>query len=84
VLLPREILLLAAVRYESGTLTINDSGAVAPASKFLTADIGFTVPLLSGMNFRTGIENLFDRYYYYREGFPESGRSWYFNFRYSY
>ena len=82
--MPLEILLLAAIRYESGTLTINDSGTVAPASKFATADIGFMTPLLSGMSFRTGVENLFDRNYYYREGFPEPGRSWYFNIRYSY
>jgi outer membrane receptor protein involved in Fe transport len=34
--------------------------------------------------FRTGVENLFDRNYYYREGFPEPGRSWYFNMRYCY
>ena len=82
--LPREILLLAAIRYESGTLTINDSGTVAPASKFLTADIGFMIPVLSKMSFQTGVENLFDRNYYYREGFPEQGRSWYLNIRYSY
>jgi iron complex outermembrane receptor protein len=84
VIMPLEILLLAAIRYESGTLTINDSGTVAPASKFATADIGFMVPLLSGMSAQTGVENLFDRNYYYREGFPEPGRSWYFNIRYSY
>jgi iron complex outermembrane receptor protein len=83
-ILPREILLLAAARYESGTLTINDSGTVTPASKFLTADIGFMIPLLSGMSAQAGVENLFDRNYYYREGFPELGRSWYFNIRYSY
>ncbi|MBN2319984.1 MAG: TonB-dependent receptor [Acidobacteria bacterium] len=83
-ILPREILLLGAIRYESGTLTINDTGTVTPASKFATADIGFTVPLLSGMNAQTGVENLFDRNYYYREGFPEPGRIWHFSIRYCY
>jgi iron complex outermembrane receptor protein len=36
------------------------------------------------MSFQTGVENLFDRNYYYREGFPELGRSWYLSIRYSY
>jgi iron complex outermembrane receptor protein len=84
VLLPRRILLLAAVRYESRTLTINDSGTLAPVSTFATADIGFMVPLLSGMSAQGGAENLFDRNYYYREGFPKPGRNWYLNIRYSY
>jgi len=84
VLMPREILLLAAVRYESGTLTINDAGTVAPASKFAVANIGTMIPLFPGVNFRTGVENIFDRNYYYREGFPEPGRSWYFNILCSY
>lgn len=82
VILPHEILLLAAVRYESGTLTVNDSGTMAPASRFGTADIGFLVPLLSGISTQAGVDNLFDRNYHYREGFPEPGRSWYLKMRY--
>jgi iron complex outermembrane recepter protein len=80
--LPREIQLLATVRYESGTITVNDSGAVVPASKFATADIGLIVPLWKGWRFQTGINNLFDRNYYYQEGFPEPGRNWHFGARY--
>ena len=80
--LPREILLLATVRYESGTLTINDSGAIIPASRFATADVGLVVPLNAGMSAQTGIQNLFDRNYYYQEGFPEPGRNWHFSFHY--
>jgi len=81
-ILPREILLLASVRYESGTLTANDSGVIIPASKFATADLGFIVPLCAGMSIQTGIQNLFDRDYYYQEGFPEPGRNWHFSIRY--
>jgi iron complex outermembrane receptor protein len=80
--LPREILLLAAVRYESGTINTNDSGVIVPASKFATADLGLIVPLCAGMSAQTGIQNLFDRNYYYREGFPEPGRNWHFSMRY--
>ncbi|MBN1570213.1 MAG: TonB-dependent receptor [Acidobacteria bacterium] len=80
--LPREIHLLAAVRYESGTITVNDSGAIVPASKFATADLGLIVPLWKGSRLQTGINNLFDRNYYYQEGFPEPGRNWHFSVHY--
>lgn len=80
--LPREIHLLATVRYESGTVTVNDSGAIVPASKFATADLGLTIPLWKGSRLQTGINNIFDRNYYYQEGFPEPGRNWHFGVRY--
>jgi iron complex outermembrane receptor protein len=80
--LPREIHLLATVRYESGTITVNDSGAIVPASKFATADLGLIVPLWKGARLQTGINNLFDCNYYYQEGFPEPGRNWHFGVRY--
>jgi iron complex outermembrane recepter protein len=28
------------------------------------------------------VKNLFDRNYYYQEGYPEPGRNWYVNLRY--
>lgn len=80
--LPREILLLAAVRYESGTITTNDAGMIVPASKFATADLGLIFPVFAGVSLQTGIKNIFDRNYYYQEGFPEPGRNWYFSMRY--
>jgi iron complex outermembrane receptor protein len=80
--LPHEVLLLAAARYEAGTITTNDSGLIVPASKFATADLGGMVPLYGGASLQVGVKNLFDRNYYYQEGFPEPGRNWYFNARY--
>lgn len=80
--LPREIVLLATIRYESGTITTNDSGTIVPASKYATADLGLIVPLCVGMSIQTGIKNIFDRNYYYQEGFPEPGRNWDFSVRY--
>ncbi len=80
--LPRKIFLLATVRYESGTITANDAGAIVPASKFATADLGLIVPLRAGISLQTGIKNIFDRNYYYQEGFPEPGRNWDFSIRY--
>lgn len=80
--LPYEFQLLASARYESGTITTNDSGLVIPASRFATADLGGLVTVKGVASFQVGIKNLFDRYYYYQEGFAEAGRTWYFNTRY--
>jgi iron complex outermembrane receptor protein len=80
--LPRDWSLLASFRYESGTITTNDSGLVIPASKFATADLGGVIPIVSGLNLQLGVRNLFDRDYWYQEGFPEPGRDWYVNMRY--
>jgi iron complex outermembrane receptor protein len=80
--LPHEMLLLATARYESGTITTNDSGLIIPASKFATADLGGIIPIFGGMNLQVGVKNLFDRNYYYQEGYPEAGRNWYLNARY--
>jgi iron complex outermembrane receptor protein len=80
--LPHDALVLATARYESGTITTNDSGLVVPASKFATADLGLVLPIAAGLTLQTGVKNLFDRNYYYQEGFPEMGRNWNFNMRY--
>jgi iron complex outermembrane receptor protein len=33
---------------------------------------------------QAGVKNLFDRNYYYWEGFPEEGRNWYLTLRYTF
>jgi iron complex outermembrane receptor protein len=80
--LPRKVLVLASLRYESGTITTNDSGAVVPASRFAVMDLGWIVPLRAGVSLQMGIHNLLDRDYYYQEGFPEPGRNWHWSVRY--
>ncbi len=80
--LPRRLQILASARYESGTITTNDSGLIIPASKFATADLGGIIPVNRGLNVQVGVKNIFDRYYYYQEGYPQAGRSWYVNTRY--
>jgi iron complex outermembrane receptor protein len=80
--LPHAMLLLATARYESGTITTNDSGLIIPASKFGTLDFGGIIPITQGLNLQAGVKNLFDRNYYYQEGYPEAGRNWYTNLRY--
>ena len=80
--LPRRIMFLASARYESGTTDTNDTGIVVPASKFATADLGGIVPIYDDVHLQAGVNNLFDRNYYYKEGYPEPGRTWYVNMRY--
>jgi len=76
--LPYTLLLTATVRYEAGTISTNDSGLVVPASKFATADLGGLITIKGAATVQAGVKNLFDRNYYYQEGFPEAGRTWYF------
>jgi iron complex outermembrane receptor protein len=80
--LPLEIMLVATARYESGTIDTNNSGQVVPASRFATADLGGIIPLWKQLDLQGGVKNIFDRFYYYREGYPEAGRNWYLNMRY--
>lgn len=80
--LPRQVLLVAAARYEAGTITASDSGLVVPASKFATADLGGIIPIRERLSVHAGVKNILDRSYYYQEGFPEAGRNWFFDVRY--
>jgi iron complex outermembrane receptor protein len=84
----RQSLLVTTLRYEAGVLYQNDGGnnstPLPPLSapKFATLDLGGIVPIRAGMSLQAGVRNLFDRYYWYQEGYPEEGRNWYFNIRY--
>jgi iron complex outermembrane receptor protein len=46
--------------------------------------LGGSFPIRAGLKVQIGVKNLFDRNYYYEEGFPEPGRSWYLNTRYAF
>jgi iron complex outermembrane receptor protein len=80
--LPRQVLLLASARYESGMVGTSDNNMQVPASKFGTMDVGGIVPIRVGFTVQAGIKNLFDRNYNYMEGFPEPGRNWHLDLRY--
>jgi len=47
-------------------------------------DVGTIVPVRAGASMQAGVKNLFDRNYYYWEGFPEKGRNWYLTLRYTF
>ncbi len=85
--LPHEILALATYRYEGGIVLQDTTYKTAPgnlafSSSYGTMDIGTVVPIYGGFSVQAGVKNLFDRDYYYTAGYPEAGRSWYFNARY--
>ncbi len=87
--LPYDISLFATARYESGNIgnfSVNELGYTypIPASKFATADLGGTFRLFGGPKLQAGVKNIFDRYYYYREGYPMIGRNWYCNMKYEF
>lgn len=73
---------ILSARYQSGEIGMSDNGLPLPESKFATVDLGASVPIRAGMSLQAGVRNLFDRNYYYWEGFPEEGRNWYFTLRY--
>ena len=75
---------IASARYESGEIGMSDNGLALPVAKFATVDLGVSVPVRAGMSFQAGVRNLFDRDYFYWEGFPEEGRNWYFTLRYKF
>jgi iron complex outermembrane recepter protein len=80
--LPRTSLLIASIRYEGGAFTVNNGNIIVPASKFATLDMGGEIPVYAGAKLQMGIKNLFDRNYYFQEGYPEAGRNFYANMRY--
>ena len=75
---------VVSARYQSGAVGMSDNGLPLPPATFLTVDLGGTLPLRGGVSVQGGVKNLFDRNYYYWEGFPEQGRSGYVTLRYTF
>jgi iron complex outermembrane receptor protein len=80
--LPHGVIGMISARYLSGVVGMSDNGFPLPVSKFATVDLGATAPIRAGLSVQAGLKNLLDRNYYYWEGFPEAGRTWYLNARY--
>jgi iron complex outermembrane receptor protein len=77
-------------RYEAG-LTLQDttyattSPFFVPYSESLAStDLGIIAPIWKTATVHLGVKNVFDRNYYYNAGFPEIGRNWFLNFRYTF
>jgi iron complex outermembrane receptor protein len=80
--LPRRILGLASIRHEGG-ITVQDTTYPAASPLYLprgesytTVNLAVTVPMAYGLDVRAGVNNVFDREYYYTAGYPEIGRNW--------
>jgi iron complex outermembrane receptor protein len=86
----RQVQAIANFRYEGG-LTVQDTTYAANSPQFLpyreafaTVDLGFVAPVWKGALMQAGVKNVLDRYYYYNPGYPEAGRNWYTNVRYTF
>ena len=86
--LPGDVLTILNQRYESGIL-LQDTTYPTNAPQFLprseayaTTDIIAIIPIRSKMTVQGGINNLFDRNFFYTAGYPEPGRNWFVNLRY--
>jgi iron complex outermembrane receptor protein len=82
--LPRGATGILTARYESGIVAMSDNGFPLPAARFGAVDLGGILPIHAGASAQFGVKNLFDRNYFYWEGFPEAGRSWYLTLRYTF
>jgi iron complex outermembrane recepter protein len=86
--LPRHISGMVSTRYEGGVTLQDTTYSTAPRNlpfgeSLSATDAGLNAPIHAGLRLQTGVKNLFDRSYFYSAGYPEAGRTWYFNLRYS-
>jgi iron complex outermembrane receptor protein len=86
----RQVMGIVNFRYESG-LTLQDTtyATTSPlflpyAESFASTDLGVVSPIWKGATLHLGVKNVFDRNYYYNAGFPEAGRNWFLNLRYTF
>jgi iron complex outermembrane recepter protein len=80
--MPRDVVMMATARYESGAFTVDNANKIYPASRFLTLDWSLTIPIKNIASLQGGAKNVLDRDYYYQEGYPEPGRSFYTTLRF--
>ncbi len=70
-----------SLEYDSGRFSTS-TGTMAGA--FFLANLEVTFHVAKGLSASVGVNNLLDRNYALTEGFPEAGRNYFFNLRYSY
>lgn len=69
-------------QYESERYNATD--ASLQSAGFTVSGLRATYAHSSGITARLGVENIFDKYYTYDEGFPEPGRTYYANMSYQF
>jgi iron complex outermembrane receptor protein len=70
------------VRYETGRYTTSDGKQ--QTDSFGVFELMARYEITSGATVQVGVQNLTDELYAYQEGYPESGRSYYARFEYSF
>ncbi|AHJ14115.1 TonB-dependent receptor plug domain-containing protein [Sulfurospirillum multivorans] len=70
------------IRHE-GERYSNVSGS-EKSSSYTVADIRVAYRPVKALELAVGIKNLFDEFYYYNNGYPQEGRNYYANVRYSF
>lgn len=75
------LFIMPLFRYESSRYVDNE--ASSPKTKpFFTMDLKMAYRFKNGLELNAGIKNITDKNYYYSEGFPEEGRTYYAGIRY--
>lgn len=69
------------VLYEGGRWAANDAGRVARAPSFAVVNVNGRVRLWGSSAVQGGVGNLLDRNYYFVDGYPEAGRTFYLGLR---
>ena len=83
--LPHQILGLATYKYEGGLILQDTTYSKLPpeyGTSYGIVDLGTVIPVYAGLSLQVGLKNALDRNYYFTAGYPEAGRTWYFNGRY--
>ncbi|MFV0480558.1 MAG: TonB-dependent receptor plug domain-containing protein [Campylobacteraceae bacterium] len=74
--------IVPTIRYESERYT--DVTGSEKSSSYTVADLRVAYRPINDLEISVGIKNLFDEYYYYNNWYPQEGRSYYANVRYSF
>lgn len=88
-LLPFRMTGMISTRYEGGVTLQDTTYSTAPLNlphgeSLSSTDLGIDIPIRAGIRAQSGVRNVFDRNYFYTAGYPEEGRNWYFNVRYTF
>jgi len=72
------------LHFEKGRWDLSEAGRYVKLRGFAVVNTSASLPLGRRLELHAGARNLTDRNYYLDEGFPEEGRSFYLNLRYSF
>ncbi|MDR0666332.1 MAG: TonB-dependent receptor [Campylobacteraceae bacterium] len=76
--------IIPIVRYESERYSSRYASNNIKNKGFTLADIRAIYRPIEDLEISAGIKNIFDKYYYFDIGYPQEGRSYYANIRYSF